>query len=61
MELKIREYEALRKVLESKMALPENHADAELSASMAAEHGELTLTIDGLMQEWEEIMEALDE
>ena len=43
------------------MALPENHADAELSASMAAEHGELTLTIDGLMQEWEEIMEALDE
>ena len=60
-ELKIREYEALRKVLESKMALPENHADPELSLAMAAEYDELTLTIESLMQEWEEIMEALDE
>lgn len=60
-ELRIREYEALRKVLEAKMALPESHEDQESSAAMAKEHDELTATIDSLMQEWEDIMEALDE
>lgn len=60
-ELKIREYEALRRVLELKMALPESHAEQEISAAMAGEYVDLTSTIDGLMQEWEEIMEALDE
>ena len=60
-ELKIREYEALRKVLEQKMALPENHLDAGMSERMAAEHRELTGVIDGLMQDWENIMEQLCE
>lgn len=60
-ELKIREYEALRRVLELKMALPENHEDQDVSAAMAQEYAELSGTIDGLMQDWEEIMEALDE
>ena len=60
-ELKIREYEALRKVLEMRMALPESHEDQESSAAMAKEHDELTNTIEGLMREWEDIMEALDE
>lgn len=58
-ELKIREYEALRKVLEMKMALPESHENAQTSELMAQEYNSLTETIDCLMQEWEEIMESI--
>lgn len=60
-ELKIREYEALRKVLEEKLSLPESHEDSALSASLANEHHELNMTLEKLMSEWEIIMSELEE
>ncbi len=60
-ELKIREYEALRSVLEKKMSLPEAHMDLEMSAELATEHEKLNGIIENLMQDWENIMNELEE
>lgn len=60
-ELRIREQEAMMKVLELKMEDPANHADPANSAAMAAEHEEYEKTIAELMEKWEQLMEAMDE
>lgn len=60
-ELKIREQEAMMKVLELKMEDPANHEDPANSAAMAAEHEEYENTIAELMEKWEQLMEAMEE
>lgn len=60
-ELQIREQEAMMKVLEMKMEDPANHADPANSAAMAAEHTAYEEKIAGLMEKWEQLMEAMEE
>ncbi len=60
-ELSIREQEAMKKLLEIKMADPANHADPAQSAAMAAEHDEYENKIMELMEKWEQLMEASEE
>lgn len=60
-ELKIREQEAMMKVLEMQMEDPANHEDPANSAAMAAEHEQYEQTILELMEKWEQLMEALEE
>lgn len=60
-ELRIREQEAMMKVLEMQMEDPANHEDPANSAAMAAEHEQYEQTIMELMEKWEQLMEALEE
>lgn len=59
-ELRIREQEALLKILEKKMADPANHASLEDSEALAGEYNEIQQVIDGLMAKWEKLMEAME-
>ena len=59
-ELSIREQEAMRKVLEKKIADPANQQDLATSTKMAEEYAQYGKTIDELMTKWEEIMECLE-
>lgn len=59
-ELKIREHEALQKVLSQQIADPENQIDLEKSAALAAEYEKEQQLIDGFMEKWEALMEALE-
>ena len=59
-ELRIREQEALLKILEEKMANPANHLNQAMSQSLAEEHMDLKQIVDELMQKWEELMEAAE-
>lgn len=59
-ELQIREQEAMMKLLERQMADPANHQDPAQSAAMAAEHGAYEERITGLMEKWEQLMEAAE-
>ena len=60
MELKIREYEALQKVLSGQIADPANQQDLETSTKLAKEYEELSEILDGLMTKWEALMESLE-
>lgn len=59
-ELKIREYEALQKVLSGQIADPANQQDLETSTKLAKEYEELSEILDGLMTKWEALMESLE-
>ena len=59
-ELKIREHEALQKVLSQQIADPENQMDLEKSAALAAEYEKEQQLIDGFMEKWEALMEVLE-
>lgn len=59
-ELKIREYEALQKVLSDKIADPANQQDLETSTRLAEEYAEQEKILDGLMDKWEKLMESLE-
>ncbi|MGO5491328.1 MULTISPECIES: ABC-F family ATP-binding cassette domain-containing protein [unclassified Acidaminococcus] len=59
-ELKIREYEALQKVLSDKIADPANQQDLETSTRLAEEYAEQDKILDGLMEKWEKLMESLE-
>lgn len=59
-ELKIREYEALQKVLSDKIADPANQQDLETSTRLAEEYAEQDKILDGLMDKWEKLMESLE-
>lgn len=59
-ELKIREYEALQKVLSDKIADPSNQQDLETSTKLAEEYAEQSKILDGLMDKWEKLMESLE-
>ncbi len=60
-ELRIREQEAMMKILEQKMEDPANHLDPANSIAMAAEHEEYEQTIMELMEKWEQLMEAMED
>jgi len=60
-ELRIREQEAMKKVLENQMNDLENQMDLEKSQAMAMEHEAYELKIAELMEKWEMLMEALEE
>lgn len=60
-ELRIREQEAMKKVLEMQMNNPANQMDLEKSQAMAAEHEAYENKIAELMEKWELLMEALEE
>lgn len=59
-ELKIREYEALQKVLSQQIADPANQQDLATSTRLANEYAENDKILDGLMAQWEALMEALE-
>lgn len=59
-ELKIREYEALQKVLSQKIADPANQADLETSEKLAEEYAAQQKILDDLMDQWEKVMESLE-
>lgn len=59
-ELKIREYEALQKVLSDRIADPANQQDLETSTRLAEEYAEQEKILDGLMDKWEKLMESLE-
>ncbi|WP_337475866.1 ribosomal protection-like ABC-F family protein [Acidaminococcus timonensis] len=59
-ELKIREYEALKKVLSNQIADPANQQDLETSTRLANEYAEQEKILDGLMEKWEKLMESLE-
>ena len=59
-ELKIREYEALQKVLSQQIADPANQQDLATSTKLADEYAENDKILDGLMAQWEALMEALE-
>ncbi|MDD6569945.1 MAG: ABC transporter ATP-binding protein, partial [Acidaminococcus sp.] len=59
-ELKIREYEALQKVLSNQIADPANQQDLETSTRLADEYAEQEKILDGLMEKWEKLMESLE-
>ena len=59
-ELKIREYEALQKVLSRQIADPANQQDLATSTKLAEEYAENDKILDGLMAQWEALMEALE-
>lgn len=59
-ELRIREQEAMKKVLEMQMNDPANQMDLEKSQAMAAEHEAYENKIAELMEKWELLMEALE-
>ncbi|MCH3949770.1 MAG: ATP-binding cassette domain-containing protein [Acidaminococcus sp.] len=59
-ELKIREYEALQKVLSTQIADPENQADLSKSRELAKEYEDQQKILDDLMDKWEALMEALE-
>lgn len=59
-ELKIREYEALQKVLSDKIADPANQQDLETRTKLAEEYAEQSKILDGLMDKWEKLMESLE-
>ena len=60
-ELRIREQEAMKKVLEMQMNNPANQMDLGKSQTMAAEHEAYENKIAELMEKWELLMEALEE
>ncbi len=60
-ELQIREQEAMAKLVEMKMADPNNHSDMEHSAALAAEYEEYRVKTEELMAKWEVIMECLED
>ena len=53
------EYEALQKVLSGQIADPENQADPEKSLALAREYESQQKVLDGLMEKWEALMEAI--
>jgi len=59
-ELKIREYEALQKVLSAQIADPANQQDLATSTRLAEEYAENDKILDGLMAQWEALMESLE-
>lgn len=59
-ELKIREYEALQKVLSVKIADPANQQDLATSMRLAEEYAQQEKILDGLMDKWEKLMESLE-
>ena len=59
-ELKIREYEALQKVLSAQIADPANQQDLATSTRLAEEYAENDKVLDGLMAQWEALMEPLE-
>ncbi len=59
-ELKIREYEALQKVLSVKIADPANQQDLATSTRLAEEYAQQEKILDGLMDKWEKLMESLE-
>lgn len=59
-ELKIREYEALQKVLSNQIADPANQQDLATSTRLANEYAEQEKILDGLMEKWEKLMESLE-
>ena len=59
-ELKIREYEALQKVLSAQIADPANQQDLATSTRLAEEYAENDKVLDGLMAQWEALMESLE-
>jgi len=59
-ELSIREQEAMKKVLETKMNDPANHETPEQSSAMAAEHLAYEEKLAELMEKWELLMEAAE-
>ena len=59
-ELKIREYEALQKVLSVKIADPANQKDLATSTQLAEEYAQQEKILDGLMDKWEKLMESLE-
>lgn len=60
-ELSIREQEALLKIQEQKMADPANHATLEDSQRLATEYETIKATVDKLMEQWEQLMESLEQ
>lgn len=60
-ELRIREQEAMKKVLEAQMNDLANQMDLEKSQAMAMEHEAYETKIAELMEKWEMLMEALEE
>ncbi|MDO4178820.1 MAG: ATP-binding cassette domain-containing protein [Phascolarctobacterium sp.] len=60
-ELRIREQEAMKKLLEVQMNDPANQMDLAKSQSMAQEHEAYENKIAELMEKWEQLMEALEE
>lgn len=59
-ELKIREYEALQKVLSDKIADPANQQDLETSTKLAEEYAQQDKILEELMDKWEKLMESLE-
>lgn len=59
LELTIREYEALLKLSNEKIADPANHQTLEDSQAIYSEHEELQSKVDELMAKWEKLMECL--
>ncbi len=59
-ELRIREQEALQKVMEQKLADPSNQQDLATSQRMADEYSAIKMEIDKLMEQWETVMECLE-
>ena len=59
-ELKIREYEALQKVLSQQIADPANQQDLATSTKLAAEYAENEKILDDLMAQWEALMESIE-
>lgn len=57
-ELSIREQEALMKVLEMRMANPDEHIDVEASSNLAREYEQIKSHLDELLQEWETLLLA---
>jgi len=60
-ELSIREQEALLKVLEKQIAEPANQMDLDKSRQLAAEYEEKQNYIAQLMEQWEAVMESMEE
>ena len=60
-ELSIREQEALLKVLEKEIIKPANQQDLAKSQQLATEYAEKQDYIAQLMQQWEDVMESLEE
>lgn len=61
MELKIREHEALQKVLSQQIADPENQIDLEKSAALAAEYEKEQQLIDGFMENGKPLWRPLND
>lgn len=60
-ELSLREQEAMLKMLDREISIPENQMDPKKSAAMAKEREAYEEKIDSLMLEWEELLEEQEE